>query len=105
MKKEKLTTGSLTEKDCLLLEKLQPIILSLAGFWGLQRKNYILNRYQVLKARLITSDEVFEYFDKVKKLIKESNLIKKIDEIIAIHKNYVNKTGNKLRKSRKSIQN
>lgn len=60
------------------------------NIFGTSPEELILNRYQLLKARLLTSEAVFSYFEKVKNIIKNRELIIELNKIIELHKGYEN---------------
>ncbi len=66
----------------------------LNSIFGTSPEDLIINRYQLLQARILTSEDVFSYFEKVKELIKDKKLNEKLNEMIATHEGYVarNKT-------------
>lgn len=57
--------------------------------FGISPEQVTLNRYDLLKARLLTSDDVFNYFEKVKLILKNKNLLNELDKVIATHRGYV----------------
>ena len=59
-----------------------PLVKSLIGF---SPEAVILNRYQLLKARIITSEAVLSYFLKVKRIISDKKLLKELDTIVKTH--------------------
>ncbi len=77
--------------------------------FGLSPDEVILNRYQLLKARILVSEEVFKYFKKVKEIIGDKKLVGEINNIIEIHEGYVKSNRSQVieieSKHKKAIEN
>lgn len=56
---------------------------------GITEEEAILNRYQLLRARLFVSGDVISYLKHVQDFIKKPKLVSIIKKVIAIHENYI----------------